>query len=116
MYNKIKKRAQQLLRWATVWQQQTWAEKWAGAAVGGWVPTGSPSDTMWPGLRPTSLPSGMLIHPTVDHNCRNATLLRVGIPLRTIFICSLVITPQNIFSTLALSYCSIPIKIKQIMF
>jgi len=35
------------------------------AAVGGWVPTGSTSNTMWPGRRPTSLPSGILIHPTV---------------------------------------------------
>ena len=25
----------------------------------------SPSNTMWPGRRPTSIPSGMLIHPTV---------------------------------------------------
>jgi len=32
---------------------------------GGWVPTGSPSNTVWPGPRPTSLPSGILIHPTV---------------------------------------------------
>ena len=32
---------------------------------GGWVPTGSPSNTMWPGPRPTCLPSGILIHPTV---------------------------------------------------
>jgi len=27
--------------------------------------TGSPCNTMWPGPRPTSLPSGILIHPTV---------------------------------------------------
>jgi len=39
--------------------------KWGGAAVGCWVPTGSPSNTMWPGLRPTTLPSGILIHWTV---------------------------------------------------
>jgi len=32
---------------------------------GGWVPTGPPSTTMWPGPRPTTLPSGILIHPTV---------------------------------------------------
>ena len=32
---------------------------------GGWVRTGSPSNTMWPGPRPTSLPSGIVIHPTV---------------------------------------------------
>jgi len=31
---------------------------------GGWVFSGSPSDTMWPGPKPTSLPSGILIHPT----------------------------------------------------
>ena len=60
---------------------------------GGWVPTGSPSNTMWSGPRPTSLPSGIFIHPTrpFGHNCRNATLLRVGIRLRTIFIPSLVV-------------------------
>jgi len=39
--------------------------KWGGAAVEGWVPTGSPSNTMWPGPRPTLLPSGILIHLTV---------------------------------------------------
>jgi len=26
---------------------------------------GSPSNTMWPGPRPTSIPSGILIHPAV---------------------------------------------------
>jgi len=31
---------------------------WGGGA-------GSPSDTMWPGPRPTSVPSFVLIHPTV---------------------------------------------------
>jgi len=35
--------------------------KWEGAAVG----AGSPSNTMWPGPRPTSLPSGILIRRTV---------------------------------------------------
>ena len=39
--------------------------KWGGATVGGWVPTGSPSNTVWPEPRPTTLPSGILIHPTV---------------------------------------------------
>ena len=38
---------------------------WGGAAVGGWVSTRSQSNTMWPGPRPTTLPSGILIHPTV---------------------------------------------------
>jgi len=40
--------------------------KWGKAAVGGWVPTGSPSNTMWPGLRPTILQSDILIHSTVS--------------------------------------------------
>jgi len=30
--------------------------KWGGVAVGGWVPTESPSNTMWPGPRPTTWP------------------------------------------------------------
>jgi len=40
------------------------SRKWGGAAVRGWVPTLSPTNTMWPGPRPISLPSGTLIHPT----------------------------------------------------
>jgi len=40
------------------------------------------------------------------HICGNAMLLHVGIPLQTIFIRSLVITHQTIYSTGALSYCS----------
>jgi len=40
--------------------------KWGGPDVGGWVPTAwSPSNTMWPGPRPTTLLSGILIHPTL---------------------------------------------------
>jgi len=73
-----------------------------GCCGGGLVPSGSPSNTMCLGPTPTSLPSDILIHPAVDHNChncRNATLLRVGIPLQTIFIPSLVVTRQNIYST-----------------
>jgi len=38
-----------------------------------WVPSGSPSNKMWPGLRPTSLPSGILIHPTVWPQYTNVT-------------------------------------------
>jgi len=34
---------------------------WAAVSVG----AGSPSNTMLPGPRPTSLPSGILIHPTI---------------------------------------------------
>jgi len=35
--------------------------KWGEAALG----AESPSNTLWPGPRPTSLPSSILIHPTV---------------------------------------------------
>jgi len=46
---------------------QTWAENW------GVVPlyergVGSPSNTMWPGPRPTCMPSFILIHRTFCHN------------------------------------------------
>jgi len=57
-------RAQQLLRWATVWPQYTWAEKW-GAAVPLSGGAGSPSNTMWPVPSSISVPSGILIHPAV---------------------------------------------------
>jgi len=43
-----------------IWPQQTWADKWEGLLcplLGG---GGSPSNTMSPGSRPTSLPSGIL--------------------------------------------------------
>ena len=39
--------------------------------VGG---AGSPSNTMWPGLRPTSAPSFILIHPTVWPQYTNVTM------------------------------------------
>jgi len=34
---------------------------------------GSPSNTVWPGPRPTSIPSGMLIHPTIWPQYTNVT-------------------------------------------
>ena len=37
--------------------------KWGAVPLGGRA--GSPSNTMWPGQRPTSMPSFILIHPTV---------------------------------------------------
>jgi len=40
--------------------QQTWAANWGYAFFGG---AGSPSIRVWPGPRPTSIPSGILIHP-----------------------------------------------------
>jgi len=39
-----------------VWPQQTWAENWGSCAPLGWG-AGSPSTTLWPGPRPTSIPS-----------------------------------------------------------
>jgi len=35
---------------------------------------GSPSNTMWPGPRPTSVPSFILIHPTVWPEYTNVTV------------------------------------------
>jgi len=40
--------------------------------------TGSPSNAMWPVPRPTSVPSGILIHPTVWPQCTNATDIQTG--------------------------------------
>jgi len=61
-------RAQQLLRWATVPKQSTPKSVGEGCCVppfhGG---AGSPSNTMSPGPRPTSVPCGILIHP-FGHN------------------------------------------------
>jgi len=41
---------------------------------------GSPSNTMWPEPRPTSVPSGILIYPTV---CRNTPTLQTDRTNRT---------------------------------
>ena len=61
-----KTRAQQLPIWATIWPLQTWAKKGRAAVpLLGREGAGSPSNTMWPGVRPTCVPSDMLIHPTV---------------------------------------------------
>jgi len=38
-----------------------------------WGRAGSPSNTMSPGPRPTSVPSGILIHPTVSPQYTNVT-------------------------------------------
>jgi len=57
-------RAQQLLRRATVWPL-TWPEKWGLLSPFLYGGTESSSKTMSPGTRPTSIPSGILVHPTV---------------------------------------------------
>ena len=46
------------------WPRQAWAERW-GAAVPLSCRAGTPSKTMWPGPRSTSVPSGVFIHPVV---------------------------------------------------
>ena len=54
-----------------------WAEKWGGgccAPFRTWgEEAGSPSSTAWPGRRPTSIPSGILIHLTVWPQYTNVT-------------------------------------------
>jgi len=40
------------------------AEKWGLLCPSPWG-AGPPSNTMWPGPRPTAVPSGILIYPTV---------------------------------------------------
>jgi len=39
---------------------------------------GSPSNTMWPGPRSTSVPSGILIHPTIWPHYTNVTDRQTG--------------------------------------
>jgi len=63
-----KTRAQQLLRWATVWPQQTWAEKCGGLLWG-----------LGPHLTQCGLGRGLPLYQvaswsiqTFGHNCRNA--------------------------------------------
>jgi len=55
-----------------VWPQQTWAENWGLCLLfaGGSLVS---SDTMWPGPRPTSVPSFILIHPNVWPQYTNVT-------------------------------------------
>jgi len=82
-------RAQQLLRYGRPFGHNRHGPKSGeGLLWGGWVPTGSPSNTIWPGGMSRSLPLYQVASWSIQpfgHNCRNATLLRVGIPLRIIF-------------------------------
>jgi len=57
--------AHQLLRWATVWPQQTWCDKWGGCCAPFRGGAGSPSNKVWSLPWSNSVPSGMLTHPTV---------------------------------------------------
>ena len=67
-----------------VWPQQTWSSGYTDASkacahkfrsVGALCPFpwGEPSNTMWHGLRPTCMPSFILIHPTVWPQYTNVT-------------------------------------------
>jgi len=52
-----------------IWPQQTWTKNWGLCPLffseGGGGGAGSPSNTMSHGLRPTTVPSSILIHPAV---------------------------------------------------
>ena len=63
-----------LLRWGTIWPQQTWLK--IGGSLSG--AAGSPSNTMSPGPRPTSAPSDSLIHPTVWPQYTNISHRQTG--------------------------------------
>jgi len=63
-------RAQQLLRWATVWPHHNRHGPKSGTGCCSPFRRGaeSPSNTMSPGPRPTSVPSGILSHQPFGHN------------------------------------------------
>jgi len=61
------------------WSMQPFGRNRYGPKIGwglcpfGWGGAGSPSNTMWPGPRPTCTPSFILIRPTVWPQCTNVT-------------------------------------------
>jgi len=61
-----------ILIYVSIWPQWLWAENW-GLCPFGKERAGSPSNTMWPGTRPTCTPSFILIRPTVCPQCTNVT-------------------------------------------
>ena len=69
----ISTRAQQLLRWATVLPQDMGRKLGGGLCAPFRGGAGPPSNTMSPEPRPTSVPSGILIHPTIWPQCTNVT-------------------------------------------
>jgi len=57
-----------------IWSQRIWAENCGRGLCpfrGGGA--GSPSNTLWPGPRPTYTPSFILIHPSVWPQCTDVT-------------------------------------------
>ena len=67
--------------WATVWPQQTWAEKWRGCCAPFRRGAGFPPNTMSIGPRPTSVSSGVLIRPTVWPQYINVTDIQDTCPI-----------------------------------
>ena len=61
-----------------VWPQQSCAEKWEGCCAPFRGGAGSPSNTMWPGPKPTSIPSGILIIQPFGHNTPTLRRDRTG--------------------------------------
>ena len=55
-----------------------WAEKWGAVVPLSVRGAESPSNTMSPGTRPTSVPSGILIHQTVWPQYTNVTGTQTG--------------------------------------
>ena len=55
-----------------IWPQQTWVENWGAVPFWG-RGAGSPSNTMWPGPRPTCMPTFILIRQTVWSQYTNVT-------------------------------------------
>ena len=58
--------------WA-IWPQQIWLKIGEGLCPFGGGRAGSPSNIMWPGPRPTCIPSFILVRPTVWPQCTNIT-------------------------------------------
>jgi len=57
-----------------IWPRQTWAENWGLCPLWeGELGPQSPSNRIWPGPRPTFVPSGILFHPTVWPQYTNVT-------------------------------------------
>jgi len=71
-----------ILIYIAIWPQRVWAENWGLCPFGEgrWVGRvdGSPSNTMWPGTRPTCMPSFILIRQTVWPQYTNVTDEQTG--------------------------------------
>jgi len=65
-----------------LWSIHRFGHNRHGPKIGGWgalwVEAGSPSNTVWPGPRPTIIPSGIVIHPTVWPQYVNVTDRQTG--------------------------------------